>query len=99
MGTLAEGTRCYYCNAEPADYIPDGGGPIGPACLDILVRYGGRAVIQVRLRRRVAGWRCVAPGRGIPGAAAAPGLGQCGFRQLVDTETVADLVASFCIWR
>ena len=73
------------------------GWPIGPACLDILVRYGGRAVIQVRLRRRVAGWRCVAPGRGILGSAAAPGLGQCGFRQLVATETVADLVASFCI--
>ena len=98
MGTLAEGTRCYYCDAEPAGYIPDGGGPIGPACLDVLLRYGGQAVIQVRLRRRVAGWRCVAPDRGIPGWATVPGLGRFGLRQLVAVDTVAELVASFCIW-
>ena len=98
MGTLAEGTRCYYCGAEPAGYIPDGGGPIGPACLNVLLRYGAQAVTRVRLRRRVAGWRCVAPDPGDPGSIAVPGLVRPGFRQLMAVDTVAEQVASFCIW-
>ena len=97
MGTLAEGTRCYYCNAETADYIPDGGGPIGPACLDVLIRSGGQAVVRVRLRRRVAGWRCVAPDPRPSGPAADPGPPCAGFALLVATEPVAELVASYCI--
>ena len=98
MGSLAEGTRCYYCDAEFAGYIPDGGGPIGDACLDILLRCGGRALTRVRLRRRVAGWCCVAPGLGPAGTAMVPGQARPGFRQLMDVGAVAEHIALFCIW-
>ena len=98
MGTLAEGTRCYYCDAELAGYVPDGGGPIGSVCLKVLLHRGAQAVTRIRLRRRAAGWRCVAPVPGDSGPMAAPGLDRAGFRQLMAIDAVAEQVASFCIW-
>ena len=98
MGTLAEGTRCYYCDAELAGYIPDGGGPIGGACLAVLIHRGEWALAQVRLNRRVAGWRCVAPGPGPARADQVSGRAQPGFRRLLDVAAIAEHIAQFCIW-
>ena len=98
MGTLADGTRCYYCDAEAAGYILDAGGPIGQACLSLYVREGGLALSQVRLRRRVAGWSRVAAAPGPASAATAAGLARPGFRLLLTVGGVAEHIAAFCIW-
>ena len=98
MGTLADGTRCYYCDAEAAGHILDGGGPVGQACLSLYVREGGPALSRVRLRRRVAGWGCVASALGPASAAIATGQARPGFRLLMTVGDVAEHIASLCIW-
>ena len=98
MGTLAEGTRCYYCDDEPAGYIPDGCGPVGGTCLTVLLHRGGWALAQVRLNRRVASWRNVAPGSVPVHAALALARPPPGFRRLLDVPAVATHIAQFCIW-
>ena len=98
MGTLAEGTRCYYCDAELAGYVPDGGGPIGSTCQRVLLHRGAQDVVRIRLRRRAAGWRCVAPVPSDSGPATAHGLGCAGFQRVMAIDTVAEQVALFCIW-
>ena len=98
MGTLPDDTRCAYCDAELAGYIPDGCvGPVGAACLDLYLSRGGWALAQVRLRRRAMIWRNVARGPGGWRAAQGPAHASAGFRTILDVEALAEHIARFCI--
>ena len=99
MGSLADGTPCVYCGDELAGCIPDGAaGPVGRACLELLLARGGLALVQVRLLRKARSWLAISRGQanGQASSDAAPAVH--GFRRILDVEAVAACVASFCIW-
>ena len=63
MGSLSPDTKCVYCYSEYAEYTPDHcAGPVGPACMDILVRPGGDAeLLHRRLQLCAMSFRILSP--------------------------------------
>ena len=88
-----------YCDDEFAGCIPDGAaGPVGGACLDLFLARGGLALAQVRLRRRARNWLAISRGPTEGGDATGEPPAVHGFRRLLEIESLASCVASFCIW-
>ena len=96
---MADGTRCMYCDGELAGCIPDGAaGPVGSACLDLFLARGGLALVQVRLRRRARNWLAISRGPADWHVATGEIPAVHGFRRILEVESLASCVASFCIW-
>ena len=52
MGSLPEGTMCYYCDDNPAGYIPDRcSGPVCGPCLDLMISQRWLEVVKKMWRR------------------------------------------------
>ena len=94
MGSLPDDTRCAYCDAELAGYIPDVAvGAVGRACMEL----SADAMVRLRLRRRARNWRLATRGQsdapGARGAAPHPHW----FREILENEALAEHIARFCI--
>ena len=94
MGSLPDDTRCAYCDAELAGYIPDSAvGAVGPACMGL----SPEAMVQMRLHRRAKNWRNVAKGPGSAQDARATASHLHWFRGLLEIGALGEHVALYCI--